>query len=451
MFLNISTVTSGLTAAQKALKVVQNNIANVTTPGYARERIEIVQNGASAAWGVDSGIGNGTIAKSVTRIVDEYLNRQNRNAGSEVDYYGELTSTLSRIETLFNEGSDPSISNQIASFFNAWEEAGKHPEDMTYRTELLGETQKMVSQIRLASDEMGKVKNDMDTNISTKISKINELSQKLATINDKIVHSTGSTNTYLDERDQYLDELSKLIDVEISMDERGVTDVATSGVNLVSGTKVNEIKGYYEQGTQQWTLAVGSAQLKPTRGQLAADIELRNKMIPNYEKQLNDFTSSMITQVNAVYATGFGLDGSTGNTFFDGADATSLSINALALSNPETIALAGTAGAAGNSDVAKQIALLRDAKTMNSGTTSLTDFYGMFVFTMSHELNQANDNQSSKELILQAVTEQRQNVQGVNVDEEMMKLLEYQRFYQGNAKMLNTINETFDTLLDVIR
>lgn len=451
-FLNITTTASGLLTAQKALQVVQNNIANVNTPGYAREKIVIEENGASGKTGVEAEIGTGSIATQVQRIVDEYLIRQTRQTQSDVDYYNKFQSTLSRIEALYNEGTAHSISNSLSKFFDAFEEASKYPEDLTYRTSLIGQATKLVDSIRMVSDEMTKIKSDLDVSLTSQVAKINELSTKIAEINKKIAHSTTSNpNTYFDQRDNYLNELSGLIDIEIVKDNRGIIDVNTNGVNLVSGNESNSVNAMYDHGSDQWLIASGSSEIRSTKGQLAADLALRNQIVPGYEKELNTVTTAIINQVNAAHQGGFGLNGSTGNDFFSGTDATSIRINDTIKTDPSKIALASVAGAPGNADNAKILADLRNQKSMAGGTSSVTDYYGMFVFTMSHELSQVTDNLKTKSAMLVSVTAQRQNVQGVNIDEEMARLLEYQRFYQGNAKMLSTINSTFDTLLQALQ
>lgn len=450
-FLNISTSTSGLITAQKALQVTQNNIANMNTPGYAREKLVINENGASSKTGIDAQMGTGSIATSVQRIIDEYLVRQSRQTQSDVEYYNELSSTLSRVESLYNEGSDPSISNSISSFFDAFEEASKYPEDVTYRNALLGQATKLVDSVAMVSDEVSKMKTDLDVSIQTQVDKINELTSKIADINKKIAQTTTtSPNTYLDQRDAYLDELSTLVDVEIVKGDRGIVDISTKGVNLVSGSQSEKINAMYDQKSDQWIIASGSTEVKSAKGQLAADLQLRNKLIPGYEQELNAVTSTLITEVNAIHAAGYGLDGSTGINFFNGTDATSIQINTVLMNNPSQMALASVPSAPGNADNAKLLADLRNAKVMSGGTASVTDYYAMFVFDMSHDLSQAQDNLTTKNAMLISVNEQRQNVQGVNIDEEMSRLLEYQRFYQGNAKMLSTINQTFDTLMQIM-
>ena len=450
-FLNISISTSGLNTAQKALQVTQNNIANINTPGYAREKLVIKESGASGKYGIEAEMGTGSIASTVQRIIDEYLVRQSRQTQSDVDYYNEMTSTLSRVESLYNEGTEPSISNSISKFYDAFEEASKYPEDLTYRNALIGEATKLVDSIRMVSDEVSKMKTDLDVSIQTQVSKINELTSKIADINKKISQTTtASPNTYLDQRDAYLDQLSALVDIEIVHGERGIVDVQTKGVNLVSGSKSQPVNAMFDQGSDHWIIASGSVEVRSVKGALAADLALRNDMIPGYEKELNLVTSTIITQVNNIHAAGYGLDNSTGNLFFTGNDATSMRINNAIIANPNQIALASIPGAPGNADNAKLFADLRSSKVMNGGTASITDYYAMFVFNMSHDLSQAQDNWTTKNAMLVSVNEQRQNVQGVNIDEEMSRLLEYQRFYQGNAKMLSTINQTFDTLMQMI-
>lgn len=450
-FLNFDVTLSGLLTGQNALKVTQNNIANAHTDGYARQRLEIMQNGASSQYGLDAQIGLGAYGKEVTRIVDNYLVQSVREAQNRLGYHEEMKNSLTEIETIFNESGEQSITNMMSKMFDAFADASKYPENKAYRNVLLGNSKLLTDNMNLVSRQLNDMKRTVDANIETKMGRVNQLTDKIASINKKITeNATENPNTLLDERDRYMNDLSKLIDVKYTKGNGNTIDVHANGVLLVSGYQSNPITGHYSKEKEEWMLSANNTLLKPEGGEIKASIEFRNTILKGYETQLNTVSKTLITEMNKIHSAGFGLDNTTGIPFFVGTDASSMAINPDLVKNPEKIALSSKSGVVGNSDQGKLMAGLRDEKLGSLGNISVTEFHGAFVFDMATQLNVVSTNASIQTNVVDGLKEQRDNVQGVNLDEEMSNLMKFQRYYQSNAKMLGEINKTFQSLLDII-
>jgi flagellar hook-associated protein 1 FlgK len=451
MSFNYDITLSGLFTSQQALKVTQNNISNAGTDGYARQQIDIEETGSLSKDGISGQMGNGSMVKSVKRIVDEYLIQQTRDSSAKVGYFKQLSSSLGEIENMFNENTDQSITNMMSNMFSAFEEANKYPEDMAYRQSLLGQAQTFTSTVNTISNNLNALKGEVDSQVTEKVTKINELITNIAEVNEKMAKmSTENPNSLLDERDKDLDELSNYLNISIKKDDKNVVSITSNGIDLVSGGTPHLLKANYLQSDNEWALSVGTVNYKPVNGELASAIEMRNTIIPDYETKLNDLISNVVTEVNNLHSTGYGLDDSTGNLFFTGTNASSIAVNSTLLDDPKKIALSSLVSTPGNSDIGKAIANLPTQNIASLGNITINDYYSNFVFKMANDVNVAKTNETVHEGILSGIHEQKESVQGVNIDEEMTNLLKYQKFFTANSKMLATLDKTYDSLLQII-
>lgn len=452
MGLNFNVSYSGISAAQKAIQVVQTNMANANTPGYARQELGLSVNNGLAGGGINAEIGNGVISKQVNRIVDDFLIDQARGQQGEVGYYSSLRSSLSSIENVFSETSEGSISKLLSGYFNSWEEISKSPEESSYRYALVTQSQNLTAKLNSVDEKLAAIKKTADDDIRMETSKINSLTKKIADVNDKINQSAMERpNSLLDERDRYINELATYVDIKVSTNIQNdrIVDVKVGGIAIVTGTKNVEINTMVESTSNELTLLAGNSPLVINNGSLKANLEVRNKYIPQYQGELNQFVGTLLSEVNKVHSTGFGLDNSTGLNFFVGTGSNTIKVNPLFSTNPEKIATSSKADAAGNSDISKAIVALKDANIMTNGSSNPIASYNGFSIQMATELNIVRDNEVVHESILARVEEQKQSIQGVNVDEELANLLRFEHYYAANSKVMSTIDKVYDLLFQM--
>jgi len=454
MSLNFNTSLSGLFASQRHIQVAQNNIANAETEGYARQRLNVEASDGAMGSGVGLEIGSGVIAKEVVRIRDIMLVEQGRNEGTEVGYYGQIQNVLQDVEIIFGEGQEGSISDIMSKFFNSWEELNKFPEENSYRLSLLGQAERFVNKVNTVSEQIRDVKGRLDEAFSLNVEKINSLSAKIANVNSKIsMQATERPNALLDERDRYIDELSKLIDIKVTDDIKnpGLVNVQAGSVFIVSSERSNPIKEMEDSATQERFLVANGVILTPKSGEIKAQLELKNKNIPEYEAKLDELVNVLVTEINSHHSTGFGLDNSTGNAFFTGTTAGTISLNSVLKNNPEKIALSSAMNTPGNSDIGKLIAGVRDQNLYSSGTVTPSNFYNGFIVDLATDLNVATDSQLVHENVFIGIQTAKQSIQGVNIDEEMTNLMQAQHSYNANAKAIKAIDETLTQLFSIVQ
>ena len=442
---------SGIRAGEKMIQVAQNNIANASNTSYARQRVELnASDYPIGISGINAQLGSGVVVEQITRVRDELLIQQTRTESGTIGYYSAARDVLSNIEIIFNETGDDSVSDLMMNFFNAFEEASKFPEQISYRLNAIYTGKMLSEKIRGISNQLDEVKEQTDTKLITEVNKINELLQKIANIHKKMENIySDNVNALLDERDKYLDELSSYVDVQVVHKSNPMNmEIKVGNATLLAGKTVYDIKAMYVPEKDKWVLAASDVEFKPSSGSLAGILDTRNYYIAKYEGDLNLLIGNLINEVNTLHMSGYGLDGSTGMNFFLGSDIRTIEVDPVLEVNPNKLSLSSVNGVIGNADIAKAISDLKEKPFM--GGKNPLNFYQGYTVRLASDLNIARENEQIHTDVKNAMESQRQAVQGVNIDEEMTDLLLFQKYYQANAKTLNVVNKMLEELFSII-
>jgi flagellar hook-associated protein 1 FlgK len=175
-------------------------------------------------------------------------------------------------------------------------------------------------------------------------------------------------------------------------------------------------------------------------------LEVRDRVLTGQLAGLNTLAAGLISQVNSVHKTGFGLNNATGNDFFTGTDAGSLAVNPLL----DAASLAASSGAnqAGNNAVALQMAGLKAVKGMQAGAATLNEFYTSQITTLALTTRRAADHSQQYGLVAKALSDQRESVAGVSLDEEAANMAKTQKAYQAAARVLTAYDELLDLVIN---
>lgn len=138
------------------------------------------------------------------------------------------------------------------------------------------------------------------------------------------------------------------------------------------------------------------------------------------------------------------------NSFFHGNDAASLQVNEDLEKNHDLLA-AGSSGAAGDSDNLSRMMDLRQAKISGLEDRSFEDYYGGLVGEIGFETASAKATLQARDRLFTHLKAQRQQVSGVNIDEEMVDMVRYQQAFEAASRFINVVNELSRTLLDLAR
>ena len=451
---------TALITQQKALDVTANNIANVNTEGYSRQRVNLEQNepvyyqGGILSTGVRAN-------QFVQRIYDQFLNAQISESESSLGRWEAQQESLEKVELMFDEVSGYGLNDALSEFWNSWQELSNTPNGYTERAALIGSTQNLTEVFNSLSTSLSEVQDDSDLNIVGAVDEINTLTREIADLNQKIVEvevNGHSANTFKDERDLKLKELSNLIDVNSFEDADGfLTITAANGRTLVERTNSWELTTNTDADV--FWVGTNGAQVNITddisSGSLKGWIEARDVIIPGYIAGLNDIASTLISAVNGVHAGGTNLDGTSGvasgTDFFIGTDASDIAIDPSIVSNPNLIAAASVSESIpGGSENAIAIAELQNSLLMSTSTATIDDFYNSLASDVGADVYQAQVNSEHQSTVSLQLSTYREEVSGVSLDEEMIGLVQYQSAYNAAAKLVTAVDQMLETLIGMV-
>ncbi|MFA5239058.1 MAG: flagellar hook-associated protein FlgK [Phycisphaerae bacterium] len=306
---------SGLDAAQKALNMIGNNIANAATEGYHRQRIEF-----SPAYSSQQGtvlLGGGVETKSITRVIDSLLEQEILRQQSALSQVSQESGTLRTIENAFGELSseDGGLNAAIDKFFNSLQDLSANPSETIRQNQIVSDANAMAGQFR----NLGEFLNSLDTRITLEarnaIDSINTLTGQIAELNDKIgviEMGGGNANSMSDQRDQCISELSELIGIQTLNRAYGVIDVSVGGMPLVMGASANELEmGSDENANLSLSIAGSSNYTTDVQGgKIGGLFTLKNEIVSDIHSDLDSLANAIIQQINQYHVQGVGSEGS---------------------------------------------------------------------------------------------------------------------------------------------
>lgn len=451
---------------QKAIDVTGQNIANVNTPGYSRQRVVLQPN--TPIYQHPGQMGTGVRAAEIERIYDRFVGAQ-INAKSQAQGRWEAQeSALQRIEIIFDETDGTGLQNVMSDFWNAWQDLASNPSGYTERVALRGSSEVLTTTFNDMAHNLTQIQRDFDRQIVGSLDDINRLAAEIADLNHKIgeVEVTGQhSNDYRDQRDLLLKELSTLIDINAFENNEGqVTVLIGNGQPLVDSPYAwslearPNVNGLHDIVWKDPNGTATDITSSIESGQLKGWLEARDVYIDDYMNRLDQLASGIISEVNTFHQAGFGTATDpatgqpyTGTAFFDGTSAATIAVHADIKADVNRIAAASTAaGAPGDNSNAAAIAGLQFSLTMSTGSASFDDFYNSLVSDVGNHVRQASANQNFESAMLTQMEAYRESVSGVNLDEEMINLLKYQHAYEAAAKLITTADQMLETVMNMV-
>jgi len=436
-----------------------HNIANVNTPGYSRQRVDI-----TSALDIPTPvgtIGTGSQVVRIQQIVSDLLNGQIQSNESNLGYQQGKQTALQSAQDVLGEfltstdGTNTSgLSKQLTDLFSAFQGVAASPNSIPARQALIGAAQNLATSFNQVGKQFSDLKNSLNTSLNSDVSSANDLLASIADMNSQISSteaSGGSANDLRDKRELALENLSKLADISTSTDSLGQINVSIGGQALVTGRQVNDTLKTYDAGGGQMLVqtATGGASVNITRGSIQGTIDARDNDLGGLQTKLDTLAANLISAVNTVHSGGYSPSGTTGANFFSGTDANTISVNQALVNNPSLIQTSSSAAATSGNDVALQLAQLANSAQAGLSNQTFGDFYGGAVAGLGSALSNANDQIANQQAVSDMLTTQRGSVSGVNLDEEMTNLLSFQRAYTASAEVLKTVDQMIQATLSI--
>jgi flagellar hook-associated protein 1 FlgK len=454
-----------LSAAARALEtqrfgmdVVGQNIANVNTIGYSKRTAIITAVPPADRWSA----GLGAEVEGVRAARDRLIDRRFFEERPWEQRDAAIAEQLGIVEVALG-APGASIDRALADFFDAFASLNEAPTSVTARQEVVLQGQALTATFRDMADRFDKALRSADAEVRATVERVNELSQQIASLNNALSGTSSTSVEGLQLRDKvnvYVKELSGLIDIEAVEREGGGFDVTFgAGRPLVIGESAFDIGVANRAVTGVADLTSDGAIVtgEVLGGRLGGMIRARDVNIPDYQARLDELAYAVVEQVNALHVTGFDLNGNAGVDFFSplpavAEAASSMQLNAAlsAVGGASLVAVSSDPAANGNNDVGRQLAALRDARIMAGGTTSFVDHWAQMVYRVGRDVQAARDEVLSRGEIVRQIENLQDSVSGVSLDEEAADMLRFQRAYEANARFFTTIDETLETLIQMV-
>jgi len=303
---------SGILAAQRAMLVTAHNISNSNTKGYTRQStIMATKLPVTTTAGT---MGQGVELVKIIRHKDDYLNSRLRDISSSLGSASIKSQYLRELETVFNETSEASLNNALASFFKGINDLSQNTENMSSRATLFEKANTLTDTFHRTVNELNQMKIFVKQSLESKISDVNNLTTNIASINKQIaaLNVKGiESNDLLDKREALLLDLSKLINITVITQNNGMVNVSTSGGTLVSGTSSTDITSKTDISGAINIVNAKSENSKYVfkTGEIKGLQDFYNKTLVDYNDRLDTLASGLIKEVNKIHSEGVGLSG----------------------------------------------------------------------------------------------------------------------------------------------
>jgi flagellar hook-associated protein 1 len=529
---------SALKANQQALATVGQNIANVNTPGYARQRVEF-----TTGQGDGGGVNVSRIERSYSEWTTQALRRAQQDSGAAVSQ----ATFLSSLESAIAPG-DGGLGSAMSQYFDAFSDLAAQPTVRGVRAAALEDARALAERFKSLDGQLADLELSMRSELKGTTSRINLLTKQLAELN-QIVQVSGLSPAVQDRQEQLLSELSFEVEIDVRLSSAGTVDVfLPAGLALTRGNQSFELAQVdVSLGSRNSPLRLEGTGRDPAllleKGRLGGLLRAREETLLPLRRDLGRLAEAFAGRANEIHSAGFTAAGIKGGLLFGGnqtavnaisdpsntggalvtatiEDAGASRSSAYLLSKQgaefvltrqsdgteifrgsETDLAAGTfdgmrlaiesgavnagdrfvvdpfLGAAGRLEVVlatpdelafnrpspddedqsagaadggQAVLLGEDVAIFATGERG-SEAYAELVGTAGAASRQAQTSQEVAALSLTEATARRENFAGVNLDEEAADLIRFQQAYQAAARIINTADTIFQTILAAVR
>ncbi|MCQ4445344.1 flagellar hook-associated protein FlgK [Enterobacter cloacae] len=325
----INSAMSGLSAAQSALNTVSNNISSYNVAGYTRQTTVL---GASNSTLTGGGwVGNGVYVSGVQREYDAFITNQLRAAQTQSSGLTTRYQQMSKIDDVLSDTTN-SLSTTLQDFFKSLQTLVSNAEDPAARQTVIGKADGLVNQFKTNDQYLRDQDAQVNTAITTSVDQINNYAKQIANLNDQISRLTGvgagaSPNELLDQRDQLVSELNKIVGVDVTVQDSGTYNISiANGYTLVQGSTASQLAAVKSSADPSRTTiayvdaASGNVEIPEkqiTTGSLGGLLTFRSEDLDKARNTLNQMALAFADAMNTQHEAGFDANGDAGGKLFD--------------------------------------------------------------------------------------------------------------------------------------
>lgn len=466
----------GLDTNRQGIELTGHNLSNVSNPAYARQRLKIQT--ADALPSPTGPVGTGSKVATIEQVRDRLLDTEIVNETSVSGYLESRKKALEFAEVnlgqqLDRQASTPEgataslgvggqfgITEGLSDFFNAWQALSTSPNSTADRQVVLLKAEGLTEKFNTVNRRLSNLRSDLNVRVQDDVSLANELVSQISEISISVTSSeigdTGNANDLRDRRQEKLEALSKIADVQSSEDSlTHALTVSVGGATVISSDRVVDTLqtvADLSTGVERTQVRTASgAAVTLTKGNIKGTIDARDTEIKTLSDDIDTLAGTLITQVNTVHTAGIALDGtSTGAAFFTGSTAANIALNSVLRADPSKIQASST-GDPGDNGVALTLAKMANQPQAALGNLTFAERYNQSVANLGQALSNTNTQMQDQDAVNQMLLRQRDSIGGVSIDEEMANLVVFQRAFQASARMITTLDELLQSVINLTR
>lgn len=474
LFAALGTAANALDVLEKAIGVVQNNVANANTPGYVTQTPTFLARPFDAAGNVWGGVESGAVQSARNTYAEQAVWSANQRAGSATRQATSLDA-LQNVFDVSGASGIPGALSQLSAAFSSW---SANPTDTTARQQVLTAAQNLSQSFNQTATGAATIRSQTDQQLATTVSQINQYAAQIANINLQIRQGSGSDAGLQSQLYNTIEQLSSLAPVSVRTESDGTATVLLGGQSpLVIGQNASPLSLAYppNSASAAYPGATPDAQLLSADGhdvtalandgQLGGLLAFRNTALPavigNGQQQggINELAQSIADRVNGLLTSGqlsAGPPPVPGVPLFTYSSASG-TVAAATLGIDPSVTAVKLAAATSSSANGIASALAGLASSHNAadqvGVSGLnyTDFYSNIVSQIGQQAASASSEGAAETQILTQAQNLRAQVSGVSLNDQAASLMQFQQGYQAAAQMITVINNITQSLLQMMQ
>jgi flagellar hook-associated protein 1 FlgK len=459
----LSLAAEALKAQQLAIQTTGHNLANAATPGFSRQRVDMVSAFPSFQGGVF--IGQGVDIAAVERIVDQFAEAELLGVNGDVGYSDAQSRALNSIQEAFPVSGG--VNGALGEFFAALSDLANNPAGLTERVVVLAKARALGGNLAQTRQILTSVQGNLDDDIHSAVQRINVLTEQIAGLNERISATevrSDSANDFRDQRQTLLQELTNLTGATSREDANGQVTVMAGGLLLVGGARfasldssATNLAGLHSVIYRSPDGTSFDASALVSGGKIGSLLDARDVQVKDVIDRLDQFAQALVQQVNAQHALGYTLTGAAGGNFFTpiattAGAAANVQVDGVLAADPRLIAAAASPAALpGDNRNALALVGVQSANIPALGGVTLEDNFLSLVGDIGSRAQAAQSRFDFQQALLMQAQARRESVSGVNIDEEMTKLIQFQRAFESSSMLVRAADEMYQSLIDMVR
>lgn len=448
LFASLLTTAGTMRAYERSLATIQNNVANVNTPGFVKQR-QILE---AKRFDLPAGIPGGVEAGRVADYRNPYLEEGVRRRGEQFGRWDQSTRDLASLESVFSVQPGAGVPGAFDRLFQSFSQLTVAPNDRTARQLTLDRAREAATSLNTTARSLTEARGTANAEIQATVARINQIGERIADFNRQARESTSNSKDpgLQASINSTLEELSGLVNFRsVEQPDGSVSLFIGAGRQFVLGSTTlplqvssfGEERRIVDGGEEDITALVDG-------GKLASLLENHNERIPGFLGELNALSKNLADAVNDRLSQGIDQSGLPPAEALFSYDETAGAASTLRVADldPEDLALA-TPGSPGGNGNAVELAKLGQQVQPNGFT--LAQGYASIASRFGRDLNFSRENKGIAEQLLQQARTLRQDETGVQLDEEAAQLIQNQRAYQAAAQLFKVLNELTQSLLNL--